>query len=154
MRQSAKLDAKRAEFSALYLADANDPLALQLASVMEKECPEIKLLVQPTPETDTPVHALLLPEDAALTGGEKLGAWIREFGGSKFIIPSAASAWIWVREPELIAKSLRQLAEGEKIQLEKKSPGWMIAVYILAGLMLFEILFVLVMSTLDALGVL
>ena len=144
-RQSAVLDEKRAQFNALYLADADDPLALQLASVMAKECPEINLIVQPQPETDSTVHALLLPEDVAFTSDAKLGAWISQFSESKFVVQRDSSEWLWVREPDVIAKSLQQLAEGEKVEISKKAPGWMIVVYILAGLMTFQILFILLL---------
>ena len=140
-RQSALLDAKRAAFNVLFLANSDDPLALQLASAMAKDGQEINLIVQPAPETDTPIHALILPEDAAFTNDAKLGTWIRTFDGIKFIIPHETSQWLWLRDPAEIAKSLQRLAEGESILPVKKAPGWMIAVYILAGLMAFEILF-------------
>lgn len=149
-RLSATLDAKRTEFNVLYLAQNDDPLALQLASAIGKESQRINFIVQPQPETESTIHALLLPEDVALTADKKLGAWMRKFTGSKFIVQHETSEWLWLRDPELIAKSLSQLAEGEPIQLTKKAHGWMIAVYILAGLMAFEILFfmfALVMSS-------
>lgn len=149
-RKSAKLDEKRAAFNVLYLTNADDPLALQLASVMKKECPEINLLVQPTPETDTDVHALILPEDGLLTNDAKLTAWIAQFSGSKFIVQREANEWFWVEKPAQIARSLQALAEGEDVQLKQKTPGWMIAVYILAGLMVFQILLLLTIFVVDS----
>ena len=149
-RQAAQADAKRADFNALYLADAADPRALQLAAVMAKECPEINLLVQPTPETDTTIHALLLPEDGLLKNDEKLTTWLRQFNGSKFILTSEAAKWLWMRDPAQIAKSLRALAEGESVSPHPKTPGWMIAVYILAGMMAAQLFFVLVMIVLES----
>ena len=149
-RQAAQADAKRADFNALYLADAADPRALQLAAVMAKECPEINLLVQPTPETDTTIHALLLPEDGLLKNDEKLTTWLRQFNGSKFILTSEAAKWLWMRDPAQIAKSLRALAEGESVSSHPKTPGWMIAVYILAGMMAAQLFFVLVMIVLES----
>ena len=150
MRQSAQVDEKRAAFNALYLAPADDPLALRLVSVMEKECPEINLLIQPSPESDSPVHAVLLPEYGLLKNDEKLNAWLGQFNGSKFVVTSDSNEWLWMRDPEQIAKSLRALAEGEKVQLTKKAPGWMIAIYILAGMMAFEILFFLTVIVFDS----
>ncbi len=150
--QHAAQDVESAPFNVLYLADAADPLALQLASAMEKESQRIKLIVQPAPETDVPVHALLLPEDVALGADETLKAWLSQFNGSKFIVQPEAGEWLWLQNPAEIAKALRQLAEGESLQLSKKSPGWMIAIYILAGLMAFEILFFLVVIVFDSLA--
>ena len=66
------------------------------------------------------------------------------------IVTSDSNEWLWMRDPEQIAKSLHALAEGEKVQLTKKAPGWMIAIYILAGMMAFEILFFLTVIVFDS----
>jgi hypothetical protein len=42
------------------------------------------------------------------------------------------------------------LVEGEEIQRAKKSPGWMIAVYILAEMMALQILSFLLIITIDS----
>lgn len=147
---SKVLSAKRAEFNVLLLADENDPLALQLASVMEKECPEINLIVQPAPETDSHVHAVTLLSDALLNGGEMLKTWLSAFNGNKFILTREAEDWHWFNLPEEIAQSLRALAEGEEIKKPGKTPGWMVLVYILAGMMAVEILFSLTMMVVSS----
>lgn len=151
-RKTAKLDEKRAAFNALYLTDADDPLALRLGSVMEKECPQINLLVQPVPEPDATIHAVLMPQAGLLTNDGKLNTWLRQFDGTKFIVPSDADEWLWMRDPAQIVKSLRALAEGESVQAKPKTPGWMIAVYILAGLMAFQLLFLLMVMLINAFG--
>ncbi len=150
-RHSAQLDAKRTAFNALYLADGDDPLALRLAAQMEKEYPEINLIVQPSPETDTPIHAVLLPETGLFGNDTKLNAWLNQFDGAKLIIQSDTAQWHWMRNPAQIVKSLQALAEGESVSSGEKAPGWMIAVYILAGMMAFEILFLLTVMLVDSL---
>ena len=58
--------------------------------------------------------------------------------------------WFWIEASKQIKKSLHQLAEGEEIQRTKKSPGWMIAVYILAGMMALQILLFLLIIGIDS----
>ena len=147
-----KADEKETLFNVLCLTKNDGPLALQLATAMEKECPEINLIVQPALETESDVHALILPEDALFTNDEKLKAWISQFNGSKFIVPSETSEWLWVRDPKILVNALKELADGESPRLERKFPAWMIAVYILAGLMTFQLLFILLVILLENFG--
>ncbi|MBT7070875.1 MAG: hypothetical protein HN855_14700 [Anaerolineae bacterium] len=159
-RQSEILEDKLAEFSVVFFAKDGETLSPQLASAIEKESQGINLIVQPldealSAETRENVHAVILPEDVALDPPEKLGMWLRQFNGSKLILTSDASdaqGWLWMQTLSDTAKALRQLAEGEAVSVSSKSPGWMIAVYILAGLMGLQILFFLIVMTVDSLG--
>ena len=150
--QSAKADEKGNTLNVLCMTENDDPLALQLASLMEKEYPKVNIIVQSTPETEADIHALILPEKDTFTSDEKLRTWIEKFNGSKFIVPSETSAWFWADEPEVLAKALKDIAEGESPKLEKKAPAWMIAVYILAGLMAFQLLFILIIIIFENFG--
>lgn len=152
---SEVLNAKRAELNVLLLADEDESLALQLASAMEKEAEEINLIPQRAAEeipaaTRERVHAVVVSSDALLNAAENSRQWLRSFSGSKFVLTREAGNWHWVETPAQIAKSLRQLAEGEEIKKPGKAPGWMIAVYILAGMMIFEILFFLIVIAVDS----
>lgn len=157
-RQSEVSDEKLAQFNVIFFAKEGETLSPQLASAIGKESQGINLIVQPlsetlSAETREAIHAVILPEDVALKPPEKLGAWLRQFGGSKLILTSDTGEWLWMRDPSEIAKALRQLAEGEAVNASGRSPGWMIAVYILAGLMGLEILFFLLVATINGLGI-
>ncbi|MBC8336526.1 MAG: hypothetical protein ISR59_10950 [Anaerolineales bacterium] len=157
MHASENLEKKHADFTVMLIDDGSGTLANQLAAAMEKESRQLKLLIHPADKsipakTGKSVQAVILPENLALEPTEKLRAWLRQFNGSKLIIPSEsseASDWLWMKSASDAAKAVRQLAEGERLKLASKSPGWMIVVYILAGMMGLEILFFLLVIVFD-----
>ena len=129
--------------SVLLLDTENGTLSNQLASLMDADASEINLIPQnPTEEFPT-ADAAILPQSLLLDAPEMLRERIRQFNGSKLIITDEADDYFVMENVAQIKKSLLQLAEGEEIQRAKKSPGWMIAVYILAGMMALQILFFL-----------
>ncbi len=156
-RQSKVLDEKLTQYNVIFFAKEGGTLPPELASAMGKESQGINLIVHPLNETlsaemSENVHAVILPEDVALKPPEKLGAWLRQFDGSKLVLTGDTGEWLWMRDPSEIAKALRQLAEGETVDISGKAPGWMIVVYILAGLMGVQILLILFFATIDSLG--
>ena len=134
---------KADKFTALLFDNGEETLLPQLASIMESESAGINLILQNPAEKLKPAEALLLPLDLALNPSEMLTTNLRAFNGSKFLLPREADDWYWMQDPKQIAKSLRQLAEGEKIKESRKTPGWMVLVYILAAVMVAEIIFFL-----------
>ncbi|MBT3312974.1 MAG: hypothetical protein HN390_00015 [Anaerolineae bacterium] len=129
--------------SVLLLDTENGTLSNQLASLIGADDAEINLIPQnPTEEFPT-ADAAILPQSLLLDAPEMLRERIRQFNGSKLIITDEADDYFVMENVAQIKKSLLQLAEGEEIQRAKKSPGWMIAVYILAGMMALQILFFL-----------
>ena len=155
MHASENLDKKHADFTVMLIDDGSGTLANQLAAAMEKESRQLKFLIHPADKsipakTGKSVQAVILPENLALEPTEKLRAWLRQFNGSKLIITDEADNYFVIENVAQIKKSLRQLAEGEEIQHSKKSPGWMIAVYILAGMMALQILLFLLIIGIDS----
>ncbi|RLD05887.1 MAG: hypothetical protein DRI32_03520 [Chloroflexi bacterium] len=144
------LQEKADTFTALLLDNGDETLLPQLTSVMEAESAGINLILQNPKEELPAADALLLPLDLALNPSELLTITLREFNGSKFLLPRESDDWFWMKNPKLIAKSLRQLAEGEDIQQSHKSPGWMILVYILAGITVVEMIFFLLVMTFNS----
>jgi hypothetical protein len=156
-RRSEILDDKRTQFNALFITKGTGTLPPQFASAMEKESQGINLILHPldeelSAETKEKIHAVILPEDVAFNPPETLGIWLRQFHGSKLILTSESSEWLWMRDLSDIARALRQLAEGEAVSISGKAPGWMIVVYIMAGLMGAQILLILFFATIDSLG--
>jgi len=129
----------------------SETLLNQLAFLMDAEDVAINLILQNPAEPIPDADAVILPKSIAFAPPEMLKGWLRDFNGSKLIVASESDNWFRVENPRQIAKSLRQLAEGDAINLRAKSPGWMIAVYILAGMMVFQILFFLSIIAIDSL---
>ncbi|HIE25225.1 MAG TPA: hypothetical protein EYP74_04415 [Anaerolineales bacterium] len=127
----------------------NGTLFSQLASLMDTDEAAINLILQ-NPAKDIPAaDVAILPEALAFNPPQILKDWLRDFNGSKLIVADESNNWCRVKNPRQIAKSLHQLAEGEEIKLKEKSSGWMFAVYILAGMMALQILFILLMIVIE-----
>ena len=136
--------------SVLLLDTENGTLSNQLASLMDADDPTIKLILQNPAEEFPAADVAILSQSLLLDAPEMLRERIRQFNGSKLIITNEADDYFVMEDVSQIKKSLHQLAEGEEIQRTKKSPGWMIAVYILAGMMALQILLFLLIIGIDS----
>ena len=117
---------------------------------MDADDPTIKLILQNPAEEFPAADVAILSQSLLLDAPEMLRERIRQFNGSKLIITNEADDYFVMEDVSQIKKSLHQLAEGEEIQRTKKSPGWMIAVYILAGMMALQILLFLLIIGIDS----
>jgi len=119
------------------------PAALQLASqpVTEETTP-------PRAGSGTTPHAVILPADLALNPPEALRKWLNKFNGKRLVVPRLAEGWVWVGSAQAdlnqAALALRQLAEGQEVRQKPSVTGWMIFLYIIAGLFGMEVLGLLV----------
>jgi hypothetical protein len=82
---------------------------------------------------------------------EPLREWLDQYSGSKLIVPQAAQGWLWTggihplpAAANQAAQTIRQLAEGQEARQQAGTSGWMIIVYIIAGLFGLEILGLLI----------
>jgi hypothetical protein len=147
----SEIKGEKADILSVLLLDVESgTLSNQLASLMDADASEINLIPQNPAEEFPAADAAILPQSLLLDAPETLRERIRQFSGSKLIITDEANDYFVMENVEQIKKSLRQLAEGEEIQRTKKSPGWMIAVYILAGMMAFQILSFLLIIAIDS----
>jgi hypothetical protein len=96
----------------------------------------------------TPPRAVILPAGLALDPPEGLRRWLEKYTGSRLVVPSASESWVWagVAQADLnqAALALRQLAEGQAVRQKTAPSGWMIFLYVLAGLFGLEVVGVLV----------
>jgi hypothetical protein len=87
---------------------------------------------------------VLLPGELVLEPPAPLAEWLKGFKGSKLVLPAPVPGWIWsgvsersrqdlYRQTALI---LRQLAEGQEVRNQAPASGWMVAFYVLLGLIL------------------
>ena len=102
----------------------------------------------PRPGTGTTSQAVILPADLALDPPESLRKWLVKFNGSRLVVPRAAAGWVWVGSAQAdlnqAALVLRQLAEGQEVRQKASVSGWMIFLYVIAGLFGLEALGLLV----------
>ena len=142
------LSAKHALFPVLIFSPGDeDPFAPAMLDALQKQTPRlpavIQPLAQPMPEDAlATVKAAILPGDLALDPPEALRLWLRDFNGSKLIVPRAAAGWIWAGGASRslqaaagqVAQAVRQLAEGQEVRQTGGASGWMIVVYVIAVL--------------------
>lgn len=146
------LSARHALFPALIFDAGDGTFAQAILAAIQKQTPRMpaaaQSISQPIPdEARATVKAVILPADLALDPPEALRLWLRDFNGSRLIVPRAASGWVWVGGAQAdvnhVALALRQLAEGQEVRQRPPASGWMVAVYIIAALFGLQVLFML-----------
>jgi hypothetical protein len=152
------LSARHALFPVLiFAAGEDDPFAATMLAALQKAAPHLPAAIQPLGEplaedALTTVKAAILPGELALNPPEALRLWLRDFSGSKLVVPRTSPGWIWAggasRSLQAVAgqaaQAIRQLAEGQEVRQAGGSSGWMIFVYILASLAGLEFLMMLI----------
>ena len=96
--------------------------------------------------------AVLLPGSYALNPPKEVADWLSGFRGIKLAATNTVQGWEWIGPDELppgqIAKRsvqlLRQLAEGQEIHRKAGPSGWLIAFYIILGLIFIPTLISLI----------
>lgn len=158
---SEALNQKYAAFPVVLLA-INDSTVMQVIQTnLEKQLPILPVRVLSAGELISPMQktafkAVLLPGEMALQPSKELSDWLSGFKGAKLVLPEPVAGWEWVgisktssqEKNRMIVNILRQLAEGEEIRNQTATSGWLIAFYILLGLIVTPILISFLASTL------
>ena len=152
---TSNLSAKHAAFPVL-IFDPGDGFGESLQAAIRKAAPNLPVTLQPpskTPAAAAKPRAVVLPLDLALDPPAGLRKWLEKYPGSRLLVPHGSGRWALVGQPARLqagqtAQALRQLAEGQEVR-SSSTPGWLIAVYILAGLFGLPILVSLVGSLLS-----
>lgn len=152
--QSAKsLAARHGQFPVLVFDEDEGRFGAAMQAALAKQSArlpvQVQLLSQGVPQEPV-FKAVVLPAGLALNPPEALRLWLREFNGSRLVVPFEAPGWVWICAPgksrnviEQAAATVRQLAEGSEARSEGAS-GWMILVYVLAALAAFPLVMFLV----------
>lgn len=142
--QSARgLSLKHSQFPVLVFDPGDGTFGADIQAALYKQSArlpvQVQLLGEGVPQ-EAVFRAVIVPANLALNPPEALRLWLRDFNGSRLIVPIETPGWMWVCAPgrsrqviEQTAVAVRQLAEGSEVRGEGIS-GWMILVYVLAGL--------------------
>ncbi|HXF85841.1 MAG TPA: DUF5671 domain-containing protein [Anaerolineales bacterium] len=134
---SEVLAAKQSMFSVL-VVDSGEGLGEAVKAALKKL--DVRIRVTVTSSAEKPqgdFNALVLTGSLAVDAPE----WIRSFNGSRLIVRNEAKGVVWVDDAAQVAASLRELAEGRVVRLQK--PGrsvWMYVVYVFAALFALQFL--------------
>jgi hypothetical protein len=138
---------KHASFSTLIFDMNNGTFGPAMLAAIQKQTPQLPANLhqanQPVEKGIIP-NAIILSADLALSPPEALRKWLGEFPGSRLVVPCQAAGWVWVGGSQAdlnqAALVLRQLAEGQQVRQKTPVSGWMVFLYIMAGLSGLEVL--------------
>lgn len=147
---SEALAEKHANFPVLVLESGDGSFGKAILAALHKLAPRLPAVIQssrlPVAQEAAP-KAVLIPSDLAVGTPESLRKWLEKYTGEKLIVPQPAPGWVWTggirplpAAATQAAQAVRQLAEGQEVRQQTGTSGWMVVVYILAGLFGLEIL--------------
>ena len=153
---------KHKEYPVLVLSPAGDRFGETLAGVLRSEMPEIPVVIHPTaqgaPTGDlVEAQAVVLPSTLAANPPEALRIWLKAFTGVRLVVPVASDEWLWVdtsskpleHRAKIVARAIRQLAEGDEVQLGSRTSPWVTAAAIFGGFIGLMVLISIVGSILS-----
>jgi hypothetical protein len=151
------LATRHAEFPVL-IFDPGDGFGSTLLAVVQKTLPTLPVSLQPVDQavpSGIAPRAVVLPSDLAFDPPTGVRSFLKSFPGSRLVVPRSLGSWNVVGLPTRLplnqtAQALRQLAEGQEMRTSP-TPAWLIAVYVLAGLVGLPLLISLAGSLLSSL---
>jgi hypothetical protein len=143
---------RRGKYTVVAFEQAGSGLGDALQAAAQKQVPGLNLTVL-SAESEIPVdaaavQAVILPSDLTIHQPPKLGKFLSGFTGRVIILPVENPHILWTgagRKPaDAAVLLLRQLSEGQEIRTTTGgTSGWMVLVYILAGIAGLELLMML-----------
>lgn len=134
------LSEKQSGYSVLILDSGNGFADSVKAALMKLGSNVQVMMASPSERPQGSFNAIILNGSLAVDAPE----WVRSFGGSKIIVQNDAENLVWTDDAAQAAQSVRQLAEGEEVRIQKVSrSGWIYVVYVFAALFVLQLLFIL-----------
>jgi hypothetical protein len=161
-RAERTLAEKHSLFPVLVLDPGDEAFANPIVAAIRDEAEEIPVAIHfagaGAPGEDlTRAGAVVLPAAMAANPPEALRIWLREFPGTRIVVPTRAPGWVWIDAdprslPKLgkqVAEAVRKLAEGDAPEGEGRTSPWLIVAAVIGGLMGLSILLNLIGSLLN-----
>jgi hypothetical protein len=147
-RKAAQALAERhSTFPVLVLANELGDFSEEILEALQRETPTLPVAVhlvdQGIPdETLSAARAVILPAALSTHPTEAIRIWLKEFPGTRLVVPTPAERWLWVfgsgrtlaSLASQTARLVRHLAEGEEPPKVRDSSGGILLLYILGGL--------------------
>ena len=152
-RAARTLAEKHSLFPVLVLDSGDESFANPVVAALREESEEIPVAVhfigEGAPGEDlSTAGAVVLPAALAANPPEALRIWLREFRGTRIVVPVRSPGWVWIDTdagslPKLakqVAEAVRKLAEGDAPEGEGRMSPWMIVAAVIGGLIGLSIL--------------
>jgi hypothetical protein len=134
------LSEKQSGYSVLVLDSGSGFVESVKAALMKLGSNVQVITASPSERPQGSFNAIILNGSLAVDAPE----WIRSFDGNKVIVQNDAKNLVWTDDAAQAAQSVRQLAEGEEVHIQKVSrSGWIYVVYVFAALFVLQLLFIL-----------
>jgi hypothetical protein len=146
------LSARQARFAVLIFEPSGSGFAATVQDAIKRASPSIPVAVQAVeagiPEGANAAQAVIISSELALNPPEALRLWLKDYEGSRLIVPVAVKGWYWPtgalkNGAAVVAQIVRQLAEGQEVRSSIGTPAWQMAAYIFAVLFGLQILMLL-----------
>jgi hypothetical protein len=131
---------KQSRYSVL-IVDSGNGFVDSMKAALARLGSKVQVVVtNPDQKPEGNFNAILLNGSLAVDAPE----WIRSFDGDKVLVQDEVKDIVWTEDEAQAAQTLQQLAEGQEILKPRtgRSP-WMIAIYVFAGLFMFQLIFLL-----------
>jgi hypothetical protein len=159
---SEALAEKHAAFPVLIFDPVDGSFGKAILAALHKLTPRLPVVIQssnqPVAQGAAP-KAVLMHSDLAVNPPGWLQEWLEKYNGEKLIVPQPVPGWLWtggIRQlpaaATQAAQAVRQLAEGQEVRQQTGASGWMVVVYIIAGLFGLEILGLLISLGISFIG--
>ena len=148
-RAAEALASRQAGFAVLIFENLGSNFAAPVADAIKRASGSIPVAIQAVeqgvPEGASVVQAVVLPASLALDPPEALRLWLKDYTGSKLVVPANLPGWYWLggaqkNDPGVTAQIIRQMAEGQEIHTSSGTPAWQVVVYVFAALFGLELL--------------
>ena len=139
------LEAHHRNYPVAILDDGVGDFSEEILNILQKEIPALPVEIH-TPESIpkkdglSKFKAVILPGSLTAHSSQSVTGWIRDFTGTRIVIPTAVDGWFWTYGSgrslsslaDQTAKIVRHLAEGKKPPEVREASPWTIIFYILA----------------------
>lgn len=145
--RASMLAQKQGEFPVLVI-DSDGQFGAAVRSALQRAAPHLPITVLKANErigAEVQGKAVILPGSLAIQPPAALEGWLRQFSGSRLIVPDDAAGVFWGRDSEQIAQIARALAEGQEVRplSGKHTSTWQIVTYVFAAIFALQVFFVL-----------
>ncbi|HSG44868.1 MAG TPA: DUF5671 domain-containing protein [Anaerolineales bacterium] len=146
---SDALAEKQSAFGVL-IVDSGDGFADSVKAALVKSEAKVQVTVTtPDKKPEGDFKAIIVSGDVAVDAP----AWIKSFSGNRIIVQNEAQDIVWADDAAQAAASAQMLAEGQEVQKKKGTrSAWTYVVYVFAVLFALELLFFLLIFSIDMLG--
>ena len=147
-----------AQFPVLVLTTADGKFAPQMAAAFRREMPSLPLAVHAIEagvpdEAKSQARAVILPGKIAAEPPEAIRVWLKNFSGSRLVVPTEAENWHWVFGSgrsssalvDRLLKIIREMAEGDESSPPGERSPLQNVLYVFGVLFAIELLFSVLM---------